>query len=103
MANTCKWHQYDFTIFTMSGTEWNDVAGIYIFSGVHGLSQWKAYYVGIADSFKNRLPNHERWAEAVRIGASHVHALVVQQEATRQAIEKELIRVYQPPLNTHHR
>jgi excinuclease UvrABC nuclease subunit len=84
-------------------TTWNDVGGVYIFTYLNAQNRWPALYIGIADSFKNRLPNHDRWAEAQRAGATHIHARVVSPEASRQTIERELIRMYQPPLNTQHK
>ena len=45
---------------------WNDIGGLYIFTYLNAQNRWPALYVGIADSFKNRLPNHERWSEARR-------------------------------------
>jgi hypothetical protein len=36
----------------------------------------------------------------MRLGATHVHALVVSQAAKRDEIERQLIATYQPPLNT---
>lgn len=99
---TCNWNGYDFTIYDPS-TTWNDVAGVYIFAGVAPNKNWNAYYVGICDSFKTRLPNHERWDEAVQLGATHIHAMPVPLQADRERIEKELIAWAQPPLNTQHR
>jgi hypothetical protein len=43
------------------------------------------------------------WNLAVRLGATHVHAMEVEQEAERCAIEQELIGKFRPPLNTQHR
>lgn len=100
---TCTWGGYEFMMYEMATTTWNDVGGIYIFAGPAQNGRWNAYYIGKCDSFKNRCPNHERWNEAIRLGATHVHALVVPLEANRQAIEQQLIAACQPPLNTHHR
>ena len=104
MVNSiCKWASYTFTVFTMDGTTWNDTGGVYVFTGVTPQNQWKAHYIGITQSFRDRHPDHERWKEAQRLGATHVHAMVESQEATRLRIEKELIAAFQPPLNTHHK
>jgi predicted GIY-YIG superfamily endonuclease len=100
---TVNWGGNEFTVYTMDGTTWNDVSGVYIFAGTEADGLWHAQYIGIADNFSNRLPNHERWAEARTRGATHVHALVVPQAATRQQIEQALIGHYQPYLNSHHR
>ena len=96
---TCNWNGYNFEIYPPN-TQWNDVGGVYVFAGQAPNGRWNAYYIGKCDSFRNRLPNHERWNEAVRLGATHIHAMTVSQEATRQAIEEALIQWAQPTLNT---
>ena len=87
------WLYYEFTIY-QHGTSWNDVVGVYIFCGVNPQNQWVALYVGQTDSFRNRIPSHEQWTPALRLGATHVHARVVPQAATRDAIEQELIQTF---------
>lgn len=81
---------------------WNDVPGLYIFSYATA-NGWYALYVGQAESFSARLPNHERLAEAVRNGATHIHAMVVRQQTMRDQWEHMLIQTLQPPLNVQHR
>lgn len=99
--NKVKWSNHEFGVFGPPGTvAWNDVPGVYIFTGLNTSNRWVAIYIGKAESFSSRLPNHERWAEAARLGATHVHAMVVQQEANRDSIEKDLIQTFQPTLNT---
>jgi hypothetical protein len=99
---TCNWNGHEFTVYDPN-TTWNDVPGVNIFAGVAQNGRWSAYYIGICDSFKDRHLNYERWGEAVRLGATQLHARVEQQAAIRQAIEQDLIAWAQPPLNTHHR
>jgi|SRR5579862_4266749 len=94
-----KWSGYDFWIYNPESTTWNDVAGIYIFAGTNNRNQWVALYIGQAKSFKDRLANHENWLAAARLGATHVHGLVVPLAANRDMIEAELIDLYQPVLN----
>ena len=62
-----------------------------------------ALYVGKTDDFAKRPATHERLDEAVRLGATHIHARVVPLQADRDRIEKTLILSLQPPLNTQHR
>jgi len=62
-----------------------------------------AVYVGQTDNFRTRIPQHERWSQAVRLGASHVHALVVPREDDRLRVERELIGAFQPALNVQER
>lgn len=99
-----SWSGYDFTVYSPHETTWSDVPGIYIFTGVnHQLNQWVVLYIGQADSFRNRMRSHEMWLPAVRLGASHVHAMAVPLAANRDEIEKWMIATYQPPLNVQHR
>jgi len=98
MTPTVTWLTHEFLVYTM-GANWNEVGGIYIFTGKNARDQWIPLYIGKADSFRSRLGSHERWDEAVQAGATYVHARSVPLEATRAAMEAELIRAYQPKLN----
>lgn len=98
MSNKVTWLTHEFSV-NQYGANWIDTGGLYIFAGVTPQNQWKAYYIGKAESFQNRIPSHERWQEAVRLGATHVHARAVSPEATRVQVEAQLIQAYQPPLN----
>jgi len=103
MNDTVKWAEYEFMVFTPD-VKWNDVGGIYIFCGkvnVNGQLLWNPLYIGQAQSFAARLSGHDRWQEAVKLGATHIHAMVVQQEANRDKIEAYLVEKWKPPLNTH--
>jgi excinuclease UvrABC nuclease subunit len=97
-ANTVNWGGYEFDVCKQTAN-WNDVGGIYIFTGLNQQGRWRAFYIGQAQSLKDRIPDHERWDEAVQLGATHVHARAVSQEATRDTVEAELIAAYQPALN----
>lgn len=99
MSDTAKWLTYDFGVYAPS-TTWNDVAGVYIFSGVNAQNRWVALYIGQADSFRDRFSSHEQWGPAVQHGATHVHARVIPDAGTRDAVERELIQACQPRLNT---
>jgi excinuclease UvrABC nuclease subunit len=78
----------------------NNVGGIYIFAGVNQANQWVPHYIGQASSLAERLSDRERWPEAQRLGATHIHAKVVQQQRDRDTLEALLIQMYQPSLNT---
>ncbi len=97
-----SWSSFQFTVYT-ANTTWNDVAGIYIFCGLNPQNQWVSLYIGQADSFRKRIPSHEQWSQAVQLGATHIHALVVPQAASRDTIEEHLIETYQPVLNVQHK
>jgi excinuclease UvrABC nuclease subunit len=89
----------DFGIYSMDGA-WNDVPGVYIFAGAVSANGWGAAYVGQASGFKSRFGSHDQWEPARRLGATHVHACVVNDPALRSRLEADLIRALQPPLNT---
>lgn len=96
-----SWGGYHFEVCRQNGL-WRTAAGLYIFSGFT-YGAWRALYIGQTDDFSTRIPEHERWGEAVRLGATHVHARLESNALQRLAIERQLIRSYQPPLNDHHR
>jgi excinuclease UvrABC nuclease subunit len=101
MTITTVWITHTFEVHIPSVT-WRDIPGIYIFCAVTPQNMWKPIYIGQADSLKARLANHERWEEAVALGATHVHAMAASSAQSRDAIERQLIRAYGPRLNTHH-
>ena len=94
----CQWGEHRFGVHDRQA-QWNDVPGIYVFAKPANLYQWEALYIGQAASFKDRFTDHERWDEAARRGAVHIHALVVDRAASRDEIERNLIQMYQPPMN----
>lgn len=101
--STCTWplgngESLTFKVYG-SSTTWNKVAGLYIFAYQNG-QHWYALYVGQTDDFSSRLNSHERWDEAVRKGATHIHALSVPLAANRDRYEKMLIQHLQPRMNS---
>ena len=100
MSDKVTWDGHEFSVH-QHGANWSDTGGVYIFAGITPQNQWKAYYIGKAESFQSRIPSHDRWNEAVRLGATHVHARAVSPEATRVQVEAQLIQAFQPPLNVH--
>jgi excinuclease UvrABC nuclease subunit len=79
---------------------WRSVGGIYVFAARTMLTEWRAVYIGQTDDFSIRLPSHERRDEAMRNGATAIHAFVVQQATERDRLERLLIQYWQPQLNT---
>ena len=92
-----KWRGLEYRVLLHS-TTWSDRPGVYVFAQPTS-NGWKALYVGRTSSFRDRMPNHPRWSEAMRRGATRVHARVVTQEAKRKSIESDLIEALQPPMN----
>ena len=91
---------HTFHVYEAQEVAWHDVPGVYIFAGVDSLGTWEAKYIGQTSSFRKRMPpNHERWSEAHGLGATHIHAKVVERLSARLDLEQVLIRAYDPPLN----
>src|SRR5260221_7515045 len=99
---TVTWMSHVFEV-NLHAANWNAVPGLYIFAATNSVGQWYPLYVGQAESLAGRIPSHERWMEALRLGATHVHAKVEQDAATRDLVEQALIRAYQPTFNVQHR
>lgn len=97
------WHGTKFSINDMAedGREWKDEPGVYIFANRRpDEKSWFALYVGVCESFKARLrPSHEQWGKEAVLGATRVHTKVVEDEASRMALEKFLIENTHPALN----
>jgi excinuclease UvrABC nuclease subunit len=88
---------YVFGIYPVNAA-WSDVAGIYALLTQQGVP----VYIGQTNSFKTRLPSHEVWTSARREGVAvaAVAALTCLKEADRLAWEEDLIKAYNPRLNT---
>lgn len=105
MAETASWSGHVFTVYNPDDDlRWREVGGLYVFAGLEedwqGQSQWLAMYIGRCQAFSKRLPNHEKWPEAVLLGATHIHAMVETNAFRRKSLEEDLIEEYQPYLNT---
>ena len=100
---TCNWQGasgklYSYTIYSLN-TQWNDVPGNYIFAKqVPG--GWQPLYIGETQSFKTRIPNHEKWPCVRRYGVTHIHAHRNDGgTAARKAEETDLLARFDPPCN----
>lgn len=93
-----RWDLFDLYPYPPN-TVWSDSPGIYIFAAPRGLLGHQAIYIGQCNSFRMRLAWHEKWAEAQRLGARSVHAMVVDRQLDRDWIERHLIETFRPPLN----
>jgi len=101
--STCNWplgngETLEFTVYEPNAT-WNSVAGLYIFAYRTDATHCRALYVGQTEDFSSRIPSHDRWHEAARRGATHIHALVVPLAATRDRWEEMLIQNLHPQMN----
>ena len=95
-----KTYKYWSSEFTSS---YKDEGGNYMFVKPTGSNRYVPVYIGQADGLKDRLPNHERIADAKRAGATLVMTHTTPGgEHGRLAEERDLIRKWAPSLNTHH-
>lgn len=94
---------YVFKPYSPQG-QWNSVGGVYMFGrpALGRLGNWEIFYVGMTDDFQRRFSNHERWAEAVKRGTTHVLATIEKNQAARETLERELIQYLRPPMNEQH-
>jgi len=87
-----------FTIYDYDATQWKTVGGLYIFAR-EADAGWEPLYVGKTENFRTRIPSHKRWDEARRLGATHVHALVVPLDTHRVRLKAALLDHLKPPMN----
>ena len=80
------------------------LAGNYAFVMQLPDGRYRPLYFGEAENLQERIPGHERWAEALRAGATHVMAHATQVgERARCDEERDLIQQWNPALNVQHR
>ncbi len=78
--------------------------GNYTFVRPSGSGLWLPVYFGETNDFSTRLPDHERWADALRAGATHIMAHTTPAgERVRLNEETDLIKRWNPPLNAQMR
>lgn len=102
-----NWAGYQFLVYKPEDAHRALMGGIYVFAKLTsdwiGNRTWQALYVGQAMYFSTRLPGHERWAEAVNLGANQIHLMVENNPFQRKQIEDYLIVNLHPPLNVIHK
>lgn len=80
------------------------VPGNYAFLKPQPNNKYSPLYFGQAENLRDRLRNHDRWAEAVKAGATVIAAHTTPAgEQARLSEEKDLIAKWNPLLNVHHR
>ncbi|MCY3675479.1 MAG: hypothetical protein OXH65_03290 [Paracoccaceae bacterium] len=83
--------------------EWEDISGVYIFAKEldKDLDLWEYLYVGETDSFQSRpiSPRHEKWAEALELGMTHILAGEETDKHIRKWAEEYIIKTEKPYLN----
>lgn len=60
---------------------------------------WTPLFISRTANVAQRIPGHERWAEAEALGATHVLVLSFPERAQREIAEDDLIMALRPVLN----
>ena len=94
--------KYTFYVYPMSA-EFKQVGGVYAFTlatpKTGGGNTHSILYVGQTGDLSSRFDDHHKEDCFVRRGANRHCAMVVENEETRLAIERDLIDSYNPPCN----
>ncbi len=104
MANKCKWTgasgtEYMYEMYPIKGTTWNNVPGNYIFARESKPNNWEPIYIGQTESFKDRIPDHDKLPCVQRNNGTHVHVHVNHNTEARLAEEKDLLASCTTPCN----
>lgn len=105
---TIKWpgqsgKTYEYWIYA-PGTAFVSKGGNYGFAKRLANGNFVPLYFGQADNLGSRLSSHERWPDAIRLGATHMMAHTTPAgEKARLDEERDLIQRWDPPLNVQHR
>ena len=91
--------RYDYTVHDFD-IQFTHAPGNYIFAGVVG-GYWRAMYIGESSDLGHRLTEwHEKRADAIGRGATHIHAhRNYDGPQERRAEERDLILAHHPPCN----
>lgn len=103
MRNDEPWYQ-KFSVHEPGNAHLLEGGGVYAFASLSpgpGGLEWRPYYIGQAKAFSNRLnlPEHEKWEDAVELGATHVLVRDEPKQLRRGITEQVFIQVLEPPLN----
>lgn len=96
--------EYEFWFFDPNSPTLLSEGGNYGFLKRLPNGNFTPLYWGECKSFSTRFPNHERLAEAVRLGLAQVVGHTTPAgESARKGEERDLIAFWNPPMNVQHR
>ncbi len=90
--------KYSYSIYKI-GTDFNDIAGNYVYAKETKPKSWSPVYIGQTNSLKNRLSSHEKESCAIRNGATPIHVHTNSSEVSRLNEEEDLIFKWKPSCN----
>lgn len=97
---------YAFGIYTTDHEFKENSGGVYAFSKREkneGNATHTILYIGKTIKFNQRLNSHEKWEDAVKLGANCICVFIVQKESEMLSIEEDLIKGRSPKLNIIHK
>ena len=106
--NTTIWlgkYEY-FELPSLEPDSIKDAPGNYVMGKPLGLGKWAAVYAGSTPNggtLRQRIPGHEKWLDAIALGATTIWAHVNHDPVSMAAEERDLIATLNPPLNVQHR
>lgn len=94
---------YSFGVYSIHSTP-SATNAVYLFCKIQN-GQYVPLYIGKAENLHSRLVGHERMAEGIRLGATHllVHTPGYGARVHYMEAERRLIAHYDPVLNVQHR
>ena len=101
MSETFEWEDYEFRVLGPLEFAKIDEPGVYVFAAQIEEDDWIPIYVGQTNNFCQRFADHkhDKWVDAMRHEATHIHARNVSDEIERTRIEHVIIDKWDPPLN----
>ena len=101
-AQTCRWNGCTFKVWPSQQT-FRRFPGVYVYT--HLLEgRFHPLYVGEAEDVAAALAKTKTIFPELDLLAQHVHCLTVRDDADRRKnIAREMIELFNPPLNTDHR
>ena len=80
----------------------NDDCGVYIFGRVCPDGMYDVLYIGRSSKLSDRLTiRHSKFQPAIRLGMTTLGQLSCAEDSEADLIERDLIRRFNPPLNTN--
>jgi len=96
-----RWYEFE---IVRAARAWEPVGGVYMFVKPHDQPtlDWGGpitLFAARTNDLATTLARHDMWAAAENLGAKEIHILVVKDEATRQAVEADVLEAQRPILN----
>lgn len=95
MENIEIWLDKEFSYYPVTASAWSKNPGVYIIAQLVD-NAWNPSYIGECDSFQSCFSDRYTLGEAIKYGATHIHAMVEHDKAVRGLFVKKLRKAYEP-------